>query len=230
MTRASTALVVSGTPLVRQTQSWHQRVRDALASGGNTRTSLTALSLVTPAAVVADDPSVAQLRPVGVPLPAGRRVDAIGTAEARAGVAFHALMERTTGPDAARYGAEERLAGLEVTAADAAALEAAARSLAAMPALRRFYDPAQYRRAANEVPLIDPAGNVLRIDRLVEFDDAVWILDYKTTQRVTADDVARAAAVHRPQLERYREAVRPFAGRRTVHALVVFAGGAHCEL
>ena len=59
-------------------------------------------------------------------------------------------------------------------------LESIARGMVASDGLRRFFDPAQHRWAASELEFVLPDGSLGRIDRLVEFDDEVWILDYKS--------------------------------------------------
>lgn len=48
------------------------------------------------------------------------------------------------------------------------------------PELARFFDPDLHLRARNEVDYLDASGALRRVDRLVEFEDAVWVLDYKT--------------------------------------------------
>ncbi len=55
-----------------------------------------------------------------------------------------------------------------------------AQHLLALPQLQRFFDPQHYRNACNEMPYVNAYGELKRIDRLVEFDDEVWVLDYKT--------------------------------------------------
>ena len=59
--------------------------------------------------------------------------------------------------------------------------------------LARFFDPAHYRRAWNELPFLTANGDFLRIDRLVEFEHEVWVLDYKSTE------AASDARSHKPR-------------------------------
>ena len=47
--------------------------------------------------------------------------------------------------------------------------------------LQRSFGPTQFRRAWNKAELADSTGAPLRIDRLVEFDDEVWVLDFKNS-------------------------------------------------
>ena len=81
-----------------------------------------------------------------------------------------------------------------------AEVESAVRAVIESPALRRFFDLARYRNALNEVEYPSDDGEVRRIDRLVEFDDAVWVLDYKSGREEQPQ--------HRVQIEEYRNAVR----------------------
>ncbi len=84
--------------------------------------------------------------------------------------------------------------------------------------LRRFFDPGQFRRAWNEAELTDGSGALLRIDRLVEFDDGVWVLDYKSSGLDTSrlDD-------YRQQVAGYRRAVAQVFPGRSVRGALIFA-------
>jgi len=74
--------------------------------------------------------------------------------------------------------APARLPGLD--AAQWGELESIARRLVSGDDLRRFFDPASHVRSASEIEFVLPDGSVGRIDRLVEFDDDIWVLDYKS--------------------------------------------------
>ncbi|MBL0038633.1 MAG: PD-(D/E)XK nuclease family protein [Nitrosomonadales bacterium] len=69
---------------------------------------------------------------------------------------------------------------LDISSSDMESLWQQAQYLLALPALQRFFDPQQYRGACNEMSYVNSRGELRRIDRLVEFDDEVWVLDYKT--------------------------------------------------
>ena len=66
-------------------------------------------------------------------------------------------------------------------------------------------------------------GELKRIDRLVEFDDEVWVLDYKLGD---AEGVAR----YRAQMEEYRAAIRSVYPGRAVRCALVFAGAMLSEV
>lgn len=97
------------------------------------------------------------------------------------GVALHALMERITQlgvwpisvPDAATIA---RWLPCSLTLAQIVGQQA--QTILVQPELEHFYNPALYVAARNEMEVITPNA-VLRFDRIVLFDDVVWILDYK---------------------------------------------------
>ena len=67
------------------------------------------------------------------------------------------------------------------------------------------------------------AGDLLRIDRLVEFPDAVWVLDYKTGKRDGVDDSLLAA--YQAQVGAYCTQVAKVFPTQRVQGLIIFAGG-----
>lgn len=93
-----------------------------------------------------------------------------------------------------------------------------AQHLLALPALQRFFDPQHYRSACNEMPYVNADGELKRIDRLVEFEDEVWVLDYKTGP---ASDVAP----HRAQMREYRDAMQSVHAGKPVRCALLFADG-----
>ncbi|MDP5239986.1 UvrD-helicase domain-containing protein [Uliginosibacterium sp. 31-16] len=100
-------------------------------------------------------------------------------------------------------------------------VERAARGLCERPALARFFDPAQYLRAGNETAYLDAAGELRRIDRWVECEDAIWVLDYKSGKA----SEETLLADYRLQIAGYREVLRTIFPDRPVKALLVFAEG-----
>ena len=93
-----------------------------------------------------------------------------------------------------------------------------ARHLLTLPLLARFFDAKQYRSARNEIPYINAKGELKRIDRLVEFDDEVWVLDYKLGD---SEDAAR----YRVQMQEYRTAMQTVYVGKAVRCALVFADG-----
>jgi ATP-dependent helicase/nuclease subunit A len=94
----------------------------------------------------------------------------------------------------------------------------------AAPGLARFFDPKRHARAVNEISYVGEDGNVRRIDRLVELDDEVWVLDYKTGESAAIAPALMAG--YRAQLAEYRDAMRlAYGAGRRVHAAIVFTDG-----
>jgi ATP-dependent helicase/nuclease subunit A len=98
-------------------------------------------------------------------------------------------------------------------------LESIARRLVASDGMRRFFDPAQHRWAASELEFALPDGSLGRIDRLVEFEDEIWILDYKSGP---GDAFAEAYA---GQLDAYVAAVGLIRPGKPVRAALVRPDG-----
>jgi len=96
-----------------------------------------------------------------------------------------------------------------------------AQRILAAPELQRFFDPSQYKRAANEVSYMIETGEVRRIDRLVEFDEEMWVLDYKTGDPKTIDPALMEQ--YRVQLAEYCAAMRRLYARQHVSGAIVFA-------
>jgi ATP-dependent helicase/nuclease subunit A len=146
---------------------------------------------------------------------------AVNEAALRHGRAVHSVLQALSAApeqDQARLraGTEARLATKLEDAAWQRALAAARRVLAA-PELARFFDPAGYVRAWNEIPYADGEATGI-IDRLVDDGRCLWILDYKTARGETAALVRR----YRPQLESYARAIaKIWPGRPLVAGLVL---------
>ena len=142
----------------------------------------------------------------------------------RRGVLVHALLQhladaRDAGCAAA--GAATLAAQLLSTEAEVIAELPQAAAVLSAPALAHFFDPARFQLARNEIEIVS-AGALLRIDRLVEFESEVWVLDYKA--RVL--DSERAA--YRAQINAYAGAVAPLYPGKKIHAALIDL--AHCAL
>ena len=98
-----------------------------------------------------------------------------------------------------------------------------AQHLLALPNLQRFFDPQHYLSANNEMLYVNARGELKRIDRLVEFDEEVWVLDYKTGESANPSP-------YRAQMLEYRAAMQTVYAGKTVRCALLFAGGALCEV
>ena len=84
--------------------------------------------------------------------------------------------------------------------------------------MQRFFSPARYRRAWNELELTSGDGGLQRLDRLVELDDGFWVLDYKSSGSETP-----RLAQYRAQVAEYCRAVTMAFPGRSVRGALLFA-------
>ncbi len=115
------------------------------------------------------------------PLPAPPRPKDEDNEATLEGKRLHALMERLTNPGlwpVAVPAASVVARWLGCSEEEAALACAQAGRILSSPSLKRFFDPAGYEFARNEMEIVH-GGEAMRIDRLVVFADALWILDYK---------------------------------------------------
>ncbi|HJW56531.1 MAG TPA: UvrD-helicase domain-containing protein, partial [Burkholderiaceae bacterium] len=137
------------------------------------------------------------------------------------GIALHALMERVTqsrGWPVAIPDTTVIAQWLQCSLSIAAIVRGHAQTILAQPQLERFYNPAHYRSAYNEMEIM-VAGEVLRLDRVVIFQKEAWILDYK---RSVPDS---EYAAYQAQLRQYRIAVQAVFGDHTVQAALITVDG-----
>jgi ATP-dependent helicase/nuclease subunit A len=109
---------------------------------------------------------------------------------------------------------------------DFAEVKAMAEAILANPRTRHFFTAG---RACNELAYVGDDGQLRRIDRLVEFEDAVWVLDYKTGG-LEESDLARRAAPYLEQMAAYRRAAESLYPGKPVHAALLFTDGQLLEL
>ncbi|MEQ1836633.1 MAG: PD-(D/E)XK nuclease family protein [Candidatus Nitrotoga sp.] len=81
----------------------------------------------------------------------------------------------------------------------------------------------QYRGACNEMSYVNARGELRRIDRLVEFDDEVWVLDYKTG--APSDFMSHSA-----QMQEYRVAMQAVYVGKIVRCALLYSDGTLCEI
>ncbi|MDH4234359.1 MAG: PD-(D/E)XK nuclease family protein, partial [Gallionella sp.] len=227
MTRAKQVLLVSGNG-ERIEGSWYDRI----ASSEDRRQKTEDGGFVAAARqFINQDVEKPHITPSSVdqrlnlPLPTGIRKAAPSDAQRR-GIWLHALMQQLAPSSASnRPFAGEELADrvalqqrLAIPASEMEALWQQAQHLLALPHLQRFFDAQQYRSACNEIPYVNAAGELKRIDRLVEFDGEVWVLDYKLGE---SEDVARYSA----QILEYRNAMQAVYSEKKVRCALMFADG-----
>ncbi|MDP1996633.1 MAG: 3'-5' exonuclease, partial [Gallionella sp.] len=111
---------------------------------------------------------------------------------------------------------------LAIPSAEMESLWQQVQHLLTLPQLARFFDARHYRNACNEMPYINAKGELKRIDRLVEFDDEVWVLDYKLGD---SEDAAR----YRAQMREYQTAMQSVYAGKTVRCALIFGDGQWTE-
>lgn len=201
-TRAKKLLIVSGVADARSAAGngvaegcWYARFQGAEEPALDERV------LVSDVQQEAEFP-LAIFSPPPLPLEQPELAAAFSNAEIEEGIALHALMERLTQSWPVHIHEVPLLAKwLPCSRELAAVVRAQADTILARPELQRFFDPAQHRFARNEMEIVSSAG-VARFDRVVMFDDELWILDYKRNL-FDSERVAYAA-----QLARYRVAAQ----------------------
>jgi ATP-dependent helicase/nuclease subunit A len=142
------------------------------------------------------------------------------------GIALHALLERLTQspawpvrvPDAAALAR-----WLRCTPAIAGVIRAQALHILSHPQLERFFNPAHFHFARNEMEVLN-GGETLRFDRAVVYDDQVWILDYKR------DLLDSERAGYRAQLARYMTVAQALFPDRELKAALITADGGLWEM
>ena len=162
--------------------------------------------------------------------PAVREDGAGESTQRRLGLAVHRLLEWAT--PGLGHPASESLSNLAVKAArefDADPDEVVSIGAAILLSedCARFFDTTALRWWGNEVPVSD-GGEVLRIDRLLQFDQAHggawWVLDYKLALG------PEQLLDYREQLIRYREAVARLAPGAAVRCAFVTGQGRLIEI
>jgi ATP-dependent helicase/nuclease subunit A len=90
--------------------------------------------------------------------------------------------------------------------------------------LAAAFDPSRHLRAFNELEFLDTKGRIARIDRLVEFESEIWVLDYKTGG-LTEPDLAKRAQPHLEQMAGYRAAALNLFAGKPVRVALAFTDG-----
>ena len=96
--------------------------------------------------------------------------------------------------------------------------------------LKRFFNPKEYLKAHNEVAYINRSGDIRRIDRLIEFDDEIWILDYKISLDPDSKPSSEMLYQYKSQLVQYRDDFVKIRKDKPIRIGVVLIGGELIEL
>ncbi|MBA4382993.1 MAG: hypothetical protein C0406_10550 [Sideroxydans sp.] len=219
MTRAQQALIVSGNQGAKETKqiTWYGRIAAVAGEQINPLSKVVGSS---------QQVERGEQKKVTVPaiLPAGNRA-ARNTAQQQRGIWLHALLQHLTEirPLEVQEVREVSQQRLSIPNEEFDALWQQAQHILTEHHLARFFDALQYRNAHNEMPYINAKGELKRIDRLVEFDDEVWVLDYKLGD---SEDAMR----YQVQMREYQAAMKSVYAGKKVKCALVFADGVMSEL
>ncbi len=232
MTRARQALIVSGSESTRKSEeSWHGKIRHAVAGeeAGEACELGQMPQLPAGAAQPEATPPPVFHPPAAPAIPTGKRISQRQTEAQRHGIRLHALLEWIAPPSPVldRAWLQDRL---EVEDEEFDVLWQDALHLTQAPHLQRFFDPACYVNAWKEVPYRTAAGENRRLDRLVEFEDDVWILDFKAAERAEEGNLAAFAAPYLGVMREYRGAMEGVFAPKRVRAVLVFGNGLVFEI
>ncbi|HJV76460.1 MAG TPA: UvrD-helicase domain-containing protein [Noviherbaspirillum sp.] len=142
------------------------------------------------------------------------------------GVALHALLERLTqGPNwpATVPDAAGVVRWLRCALSIADTVRERALLILSQPQLERFFNPARFQFARNEMEVVN-GNEVMRFDRAVVFREEVWILDYKR------DLLHSERAAYEQQLSRYATAAQQVFPGKTVKSALITADGRLWEI
>lgn len=160
-------------------------------------------------------------QPTPLPPPVLRVMSDPGNAATEEGSLLHALMEYLTGPGNWPVTVPDKntiAQWLRCTPELALVVQSQAQTILSQPHLARFFNPALYAFARNEMEVVH-GGELMRLDRLVMFDESLWVLDYK---RNYLDSQQKA---YQEQLARYRAACADlFPAKEIFSALITVDG------
>lgn len=226
MTRAKQFLIVSGNQVGSGAGSWYEALSNVLPANPLPLSTSTKPNRI-------DVPKQKMSSPISIDystlyaLPYGERKTRLIDKNRDYGIKLHGLLEAARDGEIPRAQAEQLLRNEDQATRDS--LLRHAQSILEAPHLQQFFDPLKIRTARNEVNLVDANGDPLRLDRLVEFDEEVWVLDYKSSASQSAQS-ADFLAEYRAQLKRYRQALEHIYSGKTVRCGLIFGDAALQEI
>ena len=250
MTRAQQYLIVSGSEArTAQRASWYACLAGVIDPNGELP-AIDCAPIAPPLAMTAPDINIDAERRLLASAPAcGQRIHEIETPAMRHGTLLHRLLEQlapsgTLSPSSLPGGERDVGSLRELHLIDKAHLRQEwgmsedafdtlwreAQTILSAPQLARFFDPRHYHRAWNELPFLTANGDFLRIDRLVEFENEIWVLDYKSTETATDATLTQAAQPHRAQLKNYVAAMQSLFPDKQMKGGLIFKGGLLFEI
>jgi ATP-dependent helicase/nuclease subunit A len=216
MTRAKQYLIVSGNQVGSGAGSWYEALSKTLSVGEiaqNDSVSRSAFNIPTEK----DDSLLIEDEPLPI-LSHGTRKSKDTDSNRDYGIKLHSLLETARNGEISHAIAEGILANEEKMTSES--LVRHAQSILNAPHLQRFFDLKKFKAAYNEVSLVDANGELLRLDRLVEFDDEVWVLDYKSVASQSIQ--SSVLSDYCTQLSRYRQALVEIYREKALRCGIIF--------
>jgi ATP-dependent helicase/nuclease subunit A len=150
------------------------------------------------------------------------------------GSAVHLIMEYITPCEGGHAGVALHLldseyfpAWLEISPELVAEASPIVRKMLGAPQTAHFFDPSHYVKAWNELEVIDHQGRLFRIDRLVELESRITILDYK----LSIPDLSDALwGEYADQVRHYKQLVQGLRPDKSVKSCLVDAQGRLFEI
>ena len=227
MTRAKQALIVSGNANSevreenKKTPSWYDRIASVVGEQKNALAgSQTLEEHKTNSHTISGIVSKAEVPVLPPIVPVGKRASRV-TDQQQRGIWLHALLQKMAEGSGAHETELQRC--LAIPSSEMSKLWSTAYNLYNSPSLARFFDASQYQNASNEMSYVNVKGELKRIDRLVEFDYEVWVLDYKL------GDSGEASRFH-GQMQEYQTAMQAVYKDKIVRCALVFADGELVEV
>lgn len=150
------------------------------------------------------------------------------------GTALHLIMEQITPCDGGKIGLSLDLLDFEalpewlgLTKDIAKEAIRISRHIVESNQLAQFFNPKKYIQAWNELEILDEKGRLFRIDRLVEFESELVILDYKLSIPGSTDPLFLE---YEEQIGNYRRLVQGLRPDKLVKAALVDAQGRLFEM
>lgn len=233
ITRAKQALLISGHGELADT-SWYGRIAQAFSDLDSTRENNVQSNPLLSHSRQRIMPSPAIFKAVDSvlqrPIPTGHRetrvtFDQHAASARQQGIWLHALLQHLAPSESAIFNFDELNSATKIELQQRCAIpehkiEALwqqAQTILRRPTLQKFFDPHHYRAAYNELSYITTLGELRRIDRLVEFENEVWVLDYKTD--------GTNLLLHSMQMQEYRDAMQAVYTGKMVRCGLLSAGG-----
>ncbi len=229
MTRAQQALIVSGHSIGeekeenKKTLSWYDRISAVTTEQlnplvGNSCTDKTGQS--TKPSAEQESEGAGKIVVLPPRNPAGKRTSRNSVQQQR-GIWLHAILQCLS--EEQNIDERELQQRLLIPLTEFDSLFRQAKNLLSLPQFERFYDDKYYHAACNEMSYINASGELKRIDRLVEFEDEVWVLDYKLGEQENAE-------LYRAQMKEYRSAMQSVFASKKVRSALLFANGDFVEM